>query len=375
MIDFDLTEEQKMLKTAARDFLTEKCPDSLVREMMKDEIGYPEPIWHEMAKAGWLGLILPQAYGGEGGTFLDLGVLAEEIGRACLPTPFFTSAVCSALILLEGGSEQQKRELLPQIAKGEKIVTLALTEGSGEIEPSFISAKATRTDSAYTIQGVKLPVPYAHVADQIIAVVRTGKADEAVSLFLIKTNDHQIKRTFLETITGEKQFKVEFNKAEASEQDIIGGVNQGWEVVQKVLPEIIIAKCVEMVGAGQRVLEMTVDYSKTRKQFGHFIGSFQAIQHYCANMLLSLDSAKFLAYKAAWMLSKGLPCTTEVAMAKSRISQVYQQITVLAHQIHGAIAFCEDHPLPLYIKRAKEAEGMFGSIDYHLETIAKGLGL
>jgi len=201
-VNFDLTEEQKILKTAARDFLTTKCPARLVKEMMEDETGYPVELWREMAELGWLGLIVPEVYSGVGGSILDLGVLLEEMGRVCLPSPFFSSAVCSALTLIKGGSQQQKQELLPQIVSGEKIVTLALTESPGGFDASTVTAKASRTDSGYTIEGIKLPVPYAHVSDYIICDARTGQQTEEITLFLVSADCPEISHTPLQSITG-----------------------------------------------------------------------------------------------------------------------------------------------------------------------------
>lgn len=375
MIDFELTEEQKLLKTAARDFLTNKCPDSLVRAMKKDEIGYPRQLWQEIASMGWAGLLVPREYGGESGDFLDFGILMEEMGRVCLPGPFFSSAVCSTLTIAEGGSEQQKQELLSKIARGELIAVPALTEGNTEVVPSSIAAKAIKNGPAYTVKGAKVPVPYANTADCIICAAKTGRGKEDISLFLINSNEPGVKCSLLDVIAGDKQFKVEFNGVKVGTDNILGGLNQGWKIIEKVYPKIVIAKCMEMAGGAQKVLEMTLGYCSARKQFGHFIGSYQSIQHHCANMVLAIDGAKFLVYQAAWMLSKGLPCSTEVAMAKSRMSRVYREVTFLSHQIHGAVAFCEDHALPLYIKQAIEAEEMFGSVDSQLETVAKRLEL
>jgi len=374
-MDFSLTEEQKILKTSSRDFLEAKYPDSLVREMMKDETGYPVELWHEMAELGWTGLVMPEEYGGAGGSILDLGILLEEMGRACMLSPFFPSAVCGGLTLLDGGNQQQKQSLLPEIAAGEKIVTLALTESPGGFDASAVTLKASKSGSGYVIEGTKLPVPYAHVSDYIICPARTGEGAEEITLFLVNADQPEITRTPLKSITEEKQFRVDFDKVKASDSDIVGSVGGGNTVLQSVLPKITVSKCMEMIGGAQKVLEMTVDYSKERIQFGHPIGSFQAVQHHCANMVILVDSAKFLIYKAAWMVSEGLPCVTEIAAAKAFVSEAYRQVTFLGHQVHGSIAFQELHPLYLYFKRAKESEEIFGDADYHLEIVAKELGL
>lgn len=374
-MNFDLTEEQKILKTSARDFLANKCPSSLVKNMTEDETGYPTELWHEMAELGWLGLIVPEDYGGAGLCFLDLGVLLEEMGRFCLPSPFFSSSVCSALAILKGGSQQQKQELLPQIVSGEKIVTLALTESPGGFDASALTTIASRTDSGYTIEGIKFPVPYAHVSDYMICAAKTGNQAEEVTLFIISADCPEISLTPLQSISGEKQFKVAFNGVKVSENNIVGSINQGGAVIQSILPEITVAKCLEMIGGAQKVFEMTVDYAKERIQFGRPIGSFQAVHHHCADMIILVDNAKFLIYKAAWMLNEGLPCAMEVSAAKALVGESYRRVTFIAHQIHGGIGFEQDHDLHLYFKRAKESEEIFGDADYHLEVVAKELGL
>jgi alkylation response protein AidB-like acyl-CoA dehydrogenase len=374
-VNFELTEEQKILKTTARDFLTNRCPSKLVKEMMEDEKGYPVELWREMAELGWLGLIAPEMHNGVGGSILDLGVLLEEMGRVCLPSPFFSSAVCGTLILIKGGNQKQKQELLPQIVSGERIITLALTESSGGFDASTINTKAGRTDSGYTIDGIKLPVPYAHVSDYVICAARTGQQTEEITLFLVSTDCPEISQTPLKSITGDKQFKVTFNGVKVSGSNIIGSINQGVKVIQDILPQITIAKCLEMVGGAQKAFEITVAYAKERTQSGHPIGAFQAIQHHCANMIILIDHARFLIYKAAWMLSEGLPCTMEVAAAKSFMNETYRRIIFLAHQIHGGYGFQQDHDLPLYFKQAEESGELLGNSDYHLEIVAKEIGL
>jgi alkylation response protein AidB-like acyl-CoA dehydrogenase len=362
----------------ARDFFITECPKSLVREMAKDDRGYPSELWDKMAELGWMGLVFPEEYGGGGGSFLDLAVLLEEMGRACLPGPFFSTVVLAGLTILEAGSEQQKRELLPRIAKGDLIATLALTEPSARYTPEVISVKAEVEGAEYVIDGTKLFVPDAHVADYIICVARTKEsaiAPGGITLFGVDAKSPGLSCTQLVTMVGDKQCELVFDKVHLPKKNILGELDCGWTYIDKVLQQAAIAQCAEMVGGAQQVLEMTVNYAKERVQFDRPIGSFQAIQHHCANMATDVDGCRFITYQAAWMLSEGLPCTKEVAMAKAWVSDAFRRVTVLGQQVHGGVGFIEDHDMPLYFKRAKAWELAFGDADFHREKVAQELGL
>jgi len=345
-MDFSLTEEQEMLQKTTRDFLATECPKKLVREMAKDEIGHPLELWQKMSEVGWLGLIIPEQYGGSGASFFELVVLLEEMGRACLPGPFFSTVVLGGLTILEGGSNEQKEELLPELAQGKLLLTLALTEPDVKYSADGIQTKAIQENEDFVIQGTKLFVPDAHVSNYLICAARTketGIHEEGITLFLLDSKSPGINCTLLKTMVGDKQCEVTFDNVK--------------------------------VPGRKQVLEMTVDYAKQRVAFGRPIGSFQGIQFYCANMLTDVDACSFITYEAAWRLTEGLPATQEVAMAKAWASEKFREIATLSHRIHGAIGFCEDHDLPLYFKRAKAWEASFGDADFHLGKIATKAGI
>ncbi len=371
-MDYRLNEQQEMLKKMARDFLNTGCPKRLVKKMMLDERGYPQELWHKMTELGWMGLAFPEKYGGTGGSFLDLAVLLEEIGRACLPSPFFATVVLAGMIILETGNETQKQELLPKIADGKLIVTLAQIEPGGGYCPDKATTRAVVDGNNYVISGTKLFVPYAHVADYIICVARTTSE---ITLFLVDSKSQGIKYTLLKTIDGDKQFEVVFDNVKVLKKDILGKEGQGNIQLREVLQKAAVAKCVEMVGGAQQVLEMTVDYVKNRKQFGLPVGAFQAVQHHCANMLTDIDTSRFLSYKAAWKISENLPYDREASIAKAWVSDAYKRITKLGHQSMGGVSLMEDHDMPLYSKRAKAAELTLGDADFHRGMLAQELGL
>jgi len=370
-----LTEEQQMLKKTARDFLADKCSKTFVKQMEESETGYSRELWQEMAELGWMGLAFPEKYGGGDMSFLDLAVLLEEMGRACLPGPFFSTVVLGGLSILDLGSEKQKQEYLPKLIRGEKIFTLALTEpGYHNYDASSVTVEAALDDGNHTINGTKLFVPDAHIADYLLCVART-KPKNGITIFLVDAKNPRINYTTLKTIAGDKLCEVVFDQMPVPKTNILGWLNQGWSAVQKIIERAAMGKCCEMVGNIQRVLEMTVDYAKERKQFDRPIGSFQAIQHYCADMATDVDSARFSTYQAVWKLSEGLPCTKEVAIAKAWIGEASQRVFALAHQIYGAIGVTIEHDLHYYTRRAKAAELAFGDANFYREIVAREMGL
>ncbi len=377
-MNFTLSEEQEMLKTAARDFLTDKCPKTLVKEMVEDEKGYSPELWREMGGLGWMGLVFPEEYGGSGMSFLDLSVLLEEMGRASLPSPFFSSVVLGGLSILDAGNKEQKQQYLPGIASGETIFTLALTEADARYDAASIRVKAAVDKGDYVISGTKLFVPDAHVADYLLCVARTdesGGAENGITVFIVDAKSPGISHTVLKTMSGDKLCEVVFDQVRVAEDNILGQLDRGWNLVQKVIERAAVARCCETLGAMQQMLEMTVDYAKERKQFGRPIGSFQVIQHYCVNMATDVDGSRFTVYQAAWMIEEGLACSKEVAIAKAWSGEAFGRVSTLAHQIHGAIGCTIDHDLQFYTRRGKAAESTFGGGDFYREVVAREMGL
>ena len=377
-MDLALSEEQEMVKKMARDFLTDKLPKAVVKEIEESELGYSPELWREIAELGWVGLVLPEEYGGGGMGFLDLAVLLEEMGRACLPGSYFSTVVLGGLPILDAGSEEQKQQYLPKIASGETIFTLALTEPSARYDAAAIGVKATADNNAYVLNGTKLFVPDAHIADYMLVVARTdekSEGEDGITIFIVDAKSPGISCTVLKTMASDNLCEVVFNQVSVPKENILGQLNQGWGEVQRIVQRAAVAKCCEIVGCVQQALDMTVDYAKERKQFDRPIGSFQVIQHYCADMATDVDGARLSTYQAACMLSEGLPCTLEVAVAKAWAGEASQRIMALAHQIHGAIGYSIDHDLQFYTRRAKAAEVTFGDASFYREIVAREMGL
>ena len=374
-MDLGLTETQQMLKNSAREFLEAECPDTFVRAMEEEERGYTPELWRKLVEQGWLGLIFPEEHGGVGMSFLDLSILLEEMGRVLLPGPFFSTVVLGGMTILEAGSEAQKQEFLPRIAEGQIIVTLALTEPSARWDATGVQTTATARGDAYVISGTKLFVPNAHASDYLIVAARTGDGEQDVTLFMVPSGSEGVRHTLLKTIASDRQSEVVFEDVVVPAASALGEVNGGWPAIEKVLDFAAVGKCAEMSGGGQQVLDMTVEYAKQRVQFGRPIGSFQAIQHHCANMATDVEGSRYITYQAAWRLSEGLPAWREVAMAKAWVSEAYRRVCALGHQCHGAIGFTKEHNMQLYSRRAKAAELAFGDSDHHLEAVARAIGL
>jgi len=377
-MDFGLSEEQEMLRTSARDFLHKECPKQLVKQLDESETGYSPELWQKMAGLGWMGLPFPEKYGGGGGSFLDLVVLLDAMGYNVVPGPFFSTVVLGGLAILSSGNEEQKKEFLSRIATGKLILTLALTEPSARYDAASIKTTAEAHDGNYIINGMKLFVLDANVADYLLCVARTkttGKPENGITVFLVDSKSPGVKCTLLKTLARDKQCEIIFDKVSVPKNNILGGLNRGWQVVQDVLQKAKVAKCAEMVGGAQAALDMAIAYAKERVQFNRPIGSFQAIQHYCANMVSDVDGSRFVTYKAAWKVSEGLPAAFDVAVAKAWTGSAYGRVTLMGHQIFGAVGFTMDHDMHLYYRRAKAGDIMFGDSAFQRKIVAQELGL
>ena len=377
-MDLGLSEEQEMLRTSARDFLQKECPKQLVKQLDESDEGHSPELWGKMAELGWIGLVFPEEYGGSGGSFLDLVILLEEMGYNVLPGPFFSTVVLGGLPVLAAGNDEQKKEFLPKVANGGMILTLALTEPTARYDAASVKTTAVARNGEYVINGTKLFVSDANVADYFLCVARTKEGaspEDGITIFLVDAGTPGVECTLLKTLARDKQCEIIFDNVSVPGANILGELDQGWPIVADILQKATVAKCAEMVGGAQAALEMAVSYAKERIQFGRPIGSFQAIQHYCANMVTDVDGSRFITYKAAWKVSEGLPATMDVAVAKAWTSEAYGRVTLLGHQIFGAIGFTMDHDMHLYYRRAKSSEIMFGDGNFQRAIVAQELGL
>jgi alkylation response protein AidB-like acyl-CoA dehydrogenase len=377
-MDISLSEEQELLQGSARDFLQKECPIRLVRAMEGDERGYDPNLWKQMGDLGWLGLVLPEEYGGSGATMMDLVVLLEEFGRALLPGPFVPTVLQVGLPLLWAGSDQQRRAYLPKLAQGELIGTMAWHEPSATSQPSGIETTATQQGENYILNGTKLCVPFAHVADFLLVVARTGTGAtlaDGITLFLVDAKSAGMAITKLGTIADDHQCEVLLKDVSVPRRQVLGEAGEGWAIVEQALQYGAVAKCAEMVGIAQQAFDISLNYAKTRVQFGRPIGSFQAIKHKLANMVIDVDGSRYVTYHAAWLLSEGLPAGHEIAVAKAWTNEACRRVVKEGQQVHGGIGYTKEYDLQLYTRRAKAAEIAFDDSDTHREAVATSLGL
>lgn len=372
-MEFGLNEEQTILKNEVRRFLQNECTTDFVKEMIEDERGYSPPLWKKMAELGWMGVLFEERYGGSGGTFLDLFIILEEMGRFLLPGPFFSTVILGGMMIALGGNGETKQKFLSAISNGHTIMTLALTETEGSYAIEEIESSGEPKENGYVLSGKKIFISDAHIADYIIFPARTNRrgGSNAVSLFIVDAKSKGIGVTPLISLNLQKQFEVIFSDVYVPRDSLLGKEGDGGILLQDLWPIAVAGKCCEMLGAMQRVFEMTIDYAQKRHQFGRPLSAFQVIQHYCADMAIELESSRFITNQAVWRINNGLPSRKEVAMTKAWSSEAIKKITTMAHQIHGGIGFTKDQDLYLYFRYAKAAEITFGDANFHKEVVAK----
>jgi alkylation response protein AidB-like acyl-CoA dehydrogenase len=366
-------EAQQIIKTNARQFLGDSCPTEHVRDMEDDAAGFDPEIWKQVCEFGWAGMLVPEEYGGFGGDMTDIAVLAEEIGRALLPSPLFASSVVGALTVMAAGNDEQKQALLPGIAAGTSIVTLALNEPSGTYEPWGVQTEATQDGTGWKLTGTKLYVSFADSAATVIVAARTqaGDGPDGVSLFLVDPRAAGVTSTILDTIYQDHQFEVVLDGVSVSADQVLGPVGGAWPAIQQVLDQAAVAVAAESIGGAERSLELAIDYSKERVQFGRPIGSFQALQHKMARMVTEVTGAQLLVYEAAWRLAQGLDASLEVPMAKAAASGAYTTCAIEGTHIFGGAGFIREAEIQLHFRRAKGAEVLMGDPRWHRKRVTR----
>jgi len=377
-MNLDFTEEQELLRQSVRSFVEKECAKDKVREIEDLETGYSKEIWDKMAELGWMGIIFPEEYGGYGGEFMDLIVVMEEMGRGILPSPFFSTVILSGLAILEGGSEDQKREFLGKITAGSIIVAFAQYENNASYNASGITVKATPVEGNYEINGAKMFVNDANIADYLLVATRTKEGtnpEEGITLFLVDSKSNGVKCSKMRSVGADNLCEVTFDNTRVTKGCILGELDRGWSIIRRAGEKAIIAKCAEMVGGMEASLDMTNVYAKEREQYGKTIGSFQVIQHYLANMFIKVNTAKNLTYEAACMAGEGLQCTYHVSSVKSYVNEAYKFVTERGVHVHGAIGVTREHDIGLYYRRAKATDVFLGDTVHHLELVAREMGL
>jgi alkylation response protein AidB-like acyl-CoA dehydrogenase len=372
-VNLALSPEQGELRSSVRTFLEQKSPETAVRRLIASDEGFDRDVWRQMgAQLGLMALAIPEEYGGAGFSFAETAIVLEEMGRRLLCAPFFASAVVSAATLLATDDENAKNSYLPGIASGDTIATLALVESSGRWDEAGIAdVTASQAGGGWTLSGTKWFVLDGQVADLFLVAAR---ADRAVSLFAVEAQAAGVRRTALSTLDLTRRLsRLHLDGVPAT---LVGAVGDGWQALERVLDIAAVALAAEQVGGAEFVLDMAVEYAKNRVQFGRPIGSFQAVKHACADMLLAVESAKSAAYYAARCVASGDPELPVVAaVAKSFCSEAYFKVASDNIQVHGGIGFTWEHPAHLYFRRAKSSELMLGDPAYWRELLARRIKL
>jgi alkylation response protein AidB-like acyl-CoA dehydrogenase len=376
-IQFAFSDEQEQFRAAIRRFLTEKSPATEVRRLMDTAEGYDPEVWRQLSEQLALpGIHIPEQYGGAGFGMVELCVAVEEMGRALLCAPYFSTAVLAANAILNAGSEAQKSELLPDLASGARLAALAVTEPSGQWDTRAIELVATPAADGFLLNGAKSYVVDGHVADLLVVAGRVpGSAgSDGVALFTVRAEANGVERRLLESMDPTRKLaRIDFHGAPAQ---LLGNARDGAKVVARTLDQAAIVLANEMVGGAQTLFDSAVNYTKLRVQFGRTIGSFQAIKHKCADMLLEMELAKSAAYYAAQAAAIDDPEWPALAcLAKASASEMYLRLAIDCIQLHGGIGFTWDNDTHLWFKRAKSSEVFLGQPDYHRELLMQRWGV
>jgi alkylation response protein AidB-like acyl-CoA dehydrogenase len=380
-MNFGFSEEQELLRDSAKKFLAAECPTTFVREMAQSDTAHSVELWKKIAELGWLGLLIPQRFGGMGGTLLDAAVILEEAGRVLLPGPFFSTVLLGAAALSAGGSMAQRKALLPRVAAGSLLVALAVLEPSGRYGAPGIALEAKRKRGDFVLRGEKVFVFDAGVADWIVVAARTarrgGSPERGVTLFLVERDAPGLSITALRTVdTTRRPANLSFDRVSVPGEQVLGRVGGAWPILEHVLRAATAGLCVETVGAAQQALDLSVRHALERRQFGRPIGSFQAVKHKCVDMMVAVENARSLAYHAVWAAGGRLrEAARSVAMAKAYVSDMGKNVTSDAIQLHGGTGFTWEHDIHLYYRRALANEVTFGSAPLHREAVARELAL
>jgi alkylation response protein AidB-like acyl-CoA dehydrogenase len=365
-MQFGLTETQQTLKNTVRKFLAAECPLVEVRKQMETDTAYDAALWLKMAEQGWMGIVFPEEYGGFGMGMVEMAATLEEMGRALLPGPFFSTVLLAGTLIEGVGNESQKQKYLGAICRGEAKATLALLEESASWSPDAVKMKA----NGLSLTGRKLFVPDAAVADFLVVVARV---DGELALCVVPANASGVHITNLPAMDGtRKLYEVAFDSVAIRREDMLAVGDRARAALDRSLDVATVGLVAEMTGGMQRLLDVTVEYAKTRKQFGRVIGEFQAVQHQCADMLLYTESSRSAAYYAAWAIHENIPeARLAVSVAKTYASDAYREVGNRAIQVHGGMGFTWENDAHLYYRRAKASELALGDAAFHRERIAK----
>jgi len=373
-LDLKLAESEEMLKKTALDFMRRDAPKEVIQDLQESDTGYTEEQWRKVVEMGWPGLIIPEQYGGIGNPLTSAGVLFEALGTGPLPGPYFSSGILGSLIIMEAATEEQKQRILPVVAEGKQILTLALTEPEYSWEPGAVQTTAQSKDGGFVLDGLKLFTMDAQAATHFIVVARAGKgADPAKgpSLFLVDRNSDGVSVRRLPGFLAGRTFEVKLDSVKIPRSDMLGDKDEGWQALQRAIAASIPVLCAYKVGGCQSVFDMTLEYSRIRIQFGTPVGRFQRVQDMILEMVDHADAARWTTYEALWKLDAQRPAAESVHLAKAVSSEAYWAVCTLAHRVFSGISYSKEHPASFHTRASRSLYNYLGDPSYHRQQLAR----
>ena len=375
-LDLNLTESEEMLKKTALDFMRRDAPKEVVQVLQETDTGYTEELWQKVVEMGWLGVIIPEQYGGTGNPLTSAGVLFEALGTGPLPGPYFSSGILGSLIILEAGTEEQKQRILSAVANGKQILTLALTEPEYSWEPRTVQTTAESKNGDFILNGLKLFTLDAQAASHFIVVARTGKeADPAkgISLFMVDSNSDGVSVRQVSGFLAGRTFEIKLDSVKVPRSAMLGAKDEAWPLLEQAIDKSIPVLCAYKVGGCQAVFDMALEYSRVRIQFGQPIGRFQRVQDMIIEMIDHVDAARWTTYEALWKLDTQRPYAESVHLAKAVSSQAYWEVVTLAHRVFSGISYSKEHPVSFHTRASRSLYSYLGEPSYHRQRIAQFL--
>lgn len=374
-MDFELTKEHAMIRDSAAQFLKKEHSFDRLRELKETSSAFSEKIWKKMAGLGWMELVFPEEYGGYGYDFSFAMVLLEEFGKVLFPEPWLSTMLLGGNLVLRGGTDEQKTDIIAAVASGDVLITLAYLEDGGRYDAHFCATAARRVDGGFVVSGRKVFVMDGGLADKFIVSARTSGAvaeKKGITLFLVPKNASGLRTIPLKTIDGRNICMLELYNVSVPDTDMIGEPDAGYPLLSAAVDEATVGLCAEMVGGMQAVVHQTVQHISNRIQFGRPIGTFQALQHKAADMFIQKELAMSSVYFAVASISdRSGDVASAVSIAKAKCSHAYMMIAKTAIQMFGAYGFTNEADIGFYLRRAKAAEILFGDTGYHIHRYAE----
>jgi len=372
-LDLDLTESEEMLKKTALDFIRRDAPKEVVQRLQETDTGYTDELWRQVANMGWLGIIIPEEYGGTGNSLTSAGVLYEALGSAPLPGPYFSSGILCSSIILEAGSTEQKQQILPAIAEGKQILTLALTEPEYSWESRGVQTTAVSKDGDFVLNGVKLFIPDAQATTHFIVAARTGTGAESakgISLFLVDAKSDGVSVRRMPGFFGGRNFEVKLDSVKVAHSALLGDKDEGWLPLERGINQAIPVLSAYKVGGSQAVFDTTLEYTRTRHQFGQPIGRFQRVQDMIIEMVNYVDAARWTTYECLWKLDTQRPAADSIHLAKVVSSESYWEVCTLAHRVWSGISYSQEHPVSFHTRASRHLYSYLGDPAHHRQKLA-----